>query len=444
MLEQGKDKISYEETARRRKIIKFTFILFIISTSLLILYYSPLSLFFPWSPFFKFIFEFFYFPFFIFQPELAFKIYIISTGMGAAYNPITCPVAIFVSLLFMYSITKLMFFIANKQKSKFVLDIIFIVFFTILFLTGAIVTKTNQQKCEQKKDANKHWTARQGIIQISLKDKIIYNFLSKNNRLNLFCKLNNLKYVYSTEGSNIIAVLVNKGSELEKACELEANPQVLDAWPSSLDIYRGAPARREIAKSICDAEGFNYKTIDECEKTINKNISLVDKNYKIAQNDNLDEGNIKKYEDKLISMEFDKNTYETLTAGITEIPRDNSVEKFSYGSYQIAKASSKERLIDQVFQEPSIIISVSASANPNIDALRLELDSKPKLGVSKVKLGNYEYERAIISDRLDYAYYYAVINGKQIIIELQTANHFKKFPYLQNDFEELISNIKYR
>jgi len=210
MLEQGKDKTSYEEIAGRRKIIKLTFILFIISTSLLIFYYSPLSLFFPWSPFFKYIFEFFYFPFFIFQPELAFKIYIISTGMVAMYNPITCPVAIFVSLLFMYSIAKLMFLIANKRMSKFALGFIFIVLFTFLFLTGAIVAKTNQQECEQKKDANQHWTARQGIIQISLKDKIIYNFLSKNNRLNLFCKLNNLKYVYSTEGSNIVAVLVNK------------------------------------------------------------------------------------------------------------------------------------------------------------------------------------------------------------------------------------------
>ena len=210
-----------------------------------------------------------------------------------------------------------------------------------------------------------------------------------------------------------------------------------------MDVYRGTPARRKIAKNICDAEGFNYKTIDECEKTINKNISLIDKNYKVAQNDNLDESNIKKYEDKFINIEFDKNTYETLAVGITEIPKDNSAEKFSYGSYQIAKISSKERLIDQAFQQPSIIISVSASANPNIDALRSDLNSKPKLGVSKVKLGNYKYERTIISDGFDYAYYYAVINGKQIIIELQTANHFKKFPYLQNDFEELISNIKY-
>lgn len=394
-------------------------------------YFSPLSIFF-WNPALMFLIHFFLFPFFLFPEDLFFAY----GGLTAIPNPITIGFAIIIVMVWVFSVSFCIKWLAKKMRISFI--IIMLLILGILSVIGGFT--------EQKVCVNKFETSKSKYEGKYIKDLGFVNFVLdtpfKKIGPRIFYWINGLDVVrdYELLGDSVgrrVMAKIKKGDEFEKICWIKSYKQIDDGIEPMTEqsLFRNGGNWEYIDSDFCSSGQLDKYTKDECDKKFREMKGVFTGKY-------VDESG--KYVDEYISFIIDdeKFNFQGTPSQVSASSQERESGKYA-NQYSISKSSGYDKINNINFPKPLMLIYIPNSIDYRYG---LRSSSLTTINESNLKLGNYEYVRKVFSGGygFEYASYETQIKGRRIVIDLIPRQYFEKYPELQEEFEKIISSIEYK
>jgi hypothetical protein len=382
--------------------------------------------------------------------------------MVCTYNFITVGIAIIISLLVLYFLSRLFIYFSEKYLTKKSLLFAYALIILSLFFPSLFLTYSEQKSCEKEKEKNPHYKDRHAMIEFGIERSVSdYWFENAKKKLGIFYFINGISYLYDGAGSARIVALTKEGEEVQKACELEANPYISSVWPASMLHLYGSPIWKERRDSICKAKGFGPGEINQCTEFMLKDSDYskelaengfdyeVDDSGKIITEQKSMTESLGHYSDANIiySLGNKKSQYEGAEPSKTGANMDEIKSgRFVY-QYDIRKVSGYEKIEGVTFSEPFMSIYVPNNSDKSVDDMYQAM--WPQLQIiseQKITFGKYDYIRKNVNGAygFEYAIYDSQIGGRKIKIVLMSRPYFEKDPDLQKEFEEIIASLEFK